>query len=285
MRSRESLASAVDFLQSCGIEHASTEARLLLSHVLDVPPEKFLTDDPAMDDSQTRQFNRWVARRGENREPLAYILGTAGFYGLELEVSSAVLIPRPSTESLVERAIDVPAKRAADIGTGCGAIAVALARHREDLRLIATDLFEPALTLARRNAANAEVDDRIEFRKGSLLEPIEKPVDLLISNPPYVRSDELPKLQPEVRHEPPTALDGGPDGLDQLRPLIAGAQSKLADGGTLLLEFGHDQADAVRDLARAAGFSRIEIHKDLDGINRILEAGTSRSSSPKAGVI
>ncbi|MHC4607348.1 MAG: peptide chain release factor N(5)-glutamine methyltransferase [Planctomycetota bacterium] len=270
--SRESLRAASEQLRSRGVESASTEAVLLLAHVLGVPREKALLEDLPLDAGDLRRFRDFVDRRAETREPFAYIVGAAGFFGLDLEVTRDVLIPRPATEVLVERALEVPAKTAADIGTGTGAIAIALAAHRPGLRVAATDTSSAILDVAHRNAVRCGVEHRIDFLQGSLLEPLDAPVDLLICNPPYVRRDVLKTLAPEIRHEPAAALDGGPDGLDFVRPLIAGARAKLRPSGTLMLELGHDQSKAARTLASEAGFRSVEIHKDLEGIDRILRA-------------
>lgn len=269
---REAVRTAADFLRNNGVEDASAEASALLARVLDVPIERVLLEDVPVEPSTLARFNRFVERRGGKREPFAYIAGTAWFYGNEFEVSPSVLLPRPSTETLVERALEIPAKSAADIGTGSGILAITLALLRPDLALVATEVSDTAMAVARRNALRHKVANRIDFRPGSLLEPLARPVDLLVSNPPYIRRDVLPTLSPEVRHEPAVALDGGIDGLDLLRTLISTAPAKLNPAGTLLVEIGYDQSDAVRSLAQGAGFRNVRLHRDLDGIDRVLEA-------------
>jgi len=201
-----------------------------------------------------------LARR-VSREPLPYILGTREFFGLYFAVDPRVLIPRPETELLVERALGLASRVSsssgalciADIGTGSGCIAIALAVHLPHACLYATDVSADALAVAQRNAATHGVASRIRFLWGDLLSPLPQPVHLIVANLPYIAAQEWETLPPEVgRFEPRGALDGGPDGLDLVRWLLRQAPAYLLPGGALLLEIGASQGEAVTKLARAA---------------------------------
>jgi release factor glutamine methyltransferase len=217
-----------------------------------------------------------IDRRLE-REPFAYISGRAQFFGLEMTVSRSVLIPRPETELLVEKAIavaeaaDVPAPLIADIGTGCGAIAIALAVKMPRARLYATDISRSALDVAELNCREHGVQDRVGLLEGDLAKPLPGPVHMIVANLPYVTDDELPGLAPEVSaFEPRLALAGGPDGLRLIERLMSQAHERLLFGGVLLLEIGHDQAEPVRKLA-ASYFpeATVGVQRDLSGLHRI----------------
>lgn len=219
-------------------------------------------------------------RRRESREPVAYILGTREFWGLDFLVTPAVLIPRPETEHIVEAALARLADRArawriADVGTGSGCIAVALAVALPRARVTATDISADALAVARANAERHEVGDRVDLVRASLLEAVAGPFDLVVANPPYVPRAHRPALSPDVGdHEPDAALyGGGDDGLDEIRELVAQAPSRLAPDGWLQLEFGFGQGDAVRAAAASAGgLDLVEILHDLQGHERTLVA-------------
>lgn len=258
------LEEARKYLVSCGIEHPQNDVRLLAAFSAGRPLKTALGDPPPdFTPAQQAKFRRLVARRGERREPVAYLVGSEEFMGLELRVTPSVLIPRSSTESLVERAGAV--RTFLEIGTGSGAVAIALAKA--GARGTATDLSPRALDIARENAQRHEVLDRIRWVQADLFVP--GTFDLVISNPPYVSTGEMAALPPEVLHEPRQALEAGPDGLDLIRRIVAGARQHAP---RLLLEFGWNQAAAVRNLALQAGFSNVQIGKDLDGLDRILEA-------------
>jgi release factor glutamine methyltransferase len=213
--------------------------------------------------------------RRHRGEPIQYITGECEFYGLPFSVTRDVLIPRPETEHLVEKVIalaerfDVP--RIVDIGTGSGAIAVALAHHLPAAEITATDLSEAALTIARENAQRNGVEFRIRFLQGDLLAPLAgEHFDLVVANPPYVPTIDRDSMSVEVRdHEPALALFAGVDGLDVYRHLISAAPSALVPGGFIALEIGYGQARAAEGLLAAAGFRQIEFIPDLQDIPRV----------------
>jgi release factor glutamine methyltransferase len=251
---------------------ARLDAAALLAHVLGVPRAR-LTSHPEMpvDLAQSEHYRTLLARRAAG-EPLAYLTGKREFWSLELAVSPAVLVPRPETELLVERALALgPAvsARVADLGTGSGAIALALARERPQWHVIATDVSASALVVARANAAALGLT-HVEFRAGDWYQIlIGERFDLLLSNPPYVAAAD-PALR-ELRHEPPLALTPGEDAFAALRALVLGAPQHLAEGGWLLLEHGATQAAQLRAALVLAGFRHVRSHRDLAGHERMTE--------------
>lgn len=218
-------------------------------------------------------FDALVARRA-TREPVAYLLGTREFYGRDFIVAPGVLVPRPETELLIDTALawvrTVGARTVVDVGAGTGCVAITLALEHPDLSIIATDCSADALAIARRNAA-ALGTSSIDWRLTDLLDGVQGPVDLIVSNPPYVPEGDRASLQPDVRDfEPALALFGGPDGLDVVRRLIPAAHARLTPGGALMMEVGIDQSPIVPPLLEASGFSDITWHPDLQGIPRIV---------------
>ena len=209
-----------------------------------------------------------LCQRRQAGEPVAYLTGTKAFYGLELQVDARVLDPRPDTETLVDWALEVlkghPAPRLLDLGTGSGAIALALQHQRPDASVLAVDASEEALALARANATRLGL--AVQFRHGQWMEGLEGVFDAIVSNPPYIPAAD-PHLA-ALTHEPLQALASGADGLEDLRTLIAQAPAHLKPGGWLLLEHGWDQADAVSALLRSAGLEQVQGRKDLAGIVR-----------------
>ncbi len=235
-----------------------------------------------------RAFREDVARRAA-REPLQYITGVQEFWSLPFVVSSAVMIPRPETEMVVEACLARSATSAArivDIGTGAGCIAVSVAREIPGALVHATDISEAALAVARLNAARNDVAGRIAFYRGDLFEPLEnlgleRQVDFVLSNPPYIPEDDLSTLEPEVRdHEPRTALTPGPDALSVQRRIAAAAPRFLKPGAYVIIEFGLGQAAALREIYdRTAGMQVEEIRPDLAGIERVLVARSAAASA------
>jgi len=258
------LEEARKFLRDAGIDHPDDDVKLLAAYAAGRPLKTALGDPPPVfTREQELRFRRLVGRRGDRREPAAYIVGSEEFLGIEIDVTPSVLGRGMSTEALVERA-GTPATFL-DIGTGSGAIAIALALRGG--RGTAVDVSEKALAVARRNAGRLGVADRIDFRQADVW--TDGAWELVISNPPYVSTSEMDALPPEVLHEPRLALEAGADGLDVVRRIVAGARERAP---RLLLEIAPRQAEAVRNLALQAGFASVSISKDLDGFDRVVEA-------------
>jgi release factor glutamine methyltransferase len=263
---RDALDSAVIALTAAGCDTPRLDAELLLAAAMGVDRAVIVSDPGrAIEPDAARRFMDFAARRRE-REPVAYILGAKGFRSIELAVDPRVLIPRPETEHLVEAVLDLPVgARVCDVGTGSGAIALALKTERPDLHVVATDASADALAVARANAGTLRLD--VAFSEGDLLADVAPPLDAVVSNPPYV--EDGAQLAPEiVRFEPALALRAGPDGLDVIRRLVPAAS---AVGATLLaLEVGAGQAGAVSALMREAGFGSVDVRPDLAGIERVV---------------
>ncbi|MCM3700959.1 peptide chain release factor N(5)-glutamine methyltransferase [Paenibacillus macerans] len=272
----EARKEASSFLAAAGVQEPESNAELLLRHVLGVSGAAYLgaLRDPFPADKR----DAWeeVVRRKAAGEPAQYIIGEQEFYGLTFQVTPAVLIPRPETELLVERIAAEGealwpggAPRAADIGTGSGAIAAALAHLRPSWRIAASDISPDALAVAQDNVRRLGLT--VEFKQGNLLEPFAgEPLDIVVSNPPYIPAGDIPHLQPEVRdYEPRGALDGGPDGLAPYRAMMAQLALLPRPPRLIGFELGLGQAAAVADLLRAAGHWReIVTIPDLAGIDR-----------------
>jgi release factor glutamine methyltransferase len=257
-------------------ERARRDAEMLLSAVLKKNKAWLLAHaDDELPEASMRPLAEWVERRSFG-EPVQYILGEAEFYGLPFRVTRDVLIPRPETEHLVEKVLELAARfrtpRIVDVGTGSGAIAVALANRLPEARIRATDLSAAALAVARENAARHGVEQRIRFVEGDLLEPVAgERFEIVVSNPPYVAERDRDSLAVEVRdYEPAQALFAGEDGLAIYRRLISAAHAALAAGGWIVLEIGYGQEAGVRELLRAAGFEEIGFSADLRGFPRVV---------------
>jgi len=266
---RDALDGAITAIAAAGCETPRLDAELLLAHVLGVSRERLLTDrDLTVSGPDVRAVQNAVRRRAVEREPVAYITGVRAFRRLELAIDRRALIPRPETELLVEIAVaQMPAgARVLDVGTGSGAVALALADERPDLRVAGSDLSEDALQLAHVNGERLGLS--ADWLYADLLAGIPDEYDAILSNPPYVAASERAELAPEiVRHEPPCALFAGADGLDCLRALIAAAGMRERVR-TIALEHGAGQAPAVSELMAAAGFPDVRCECDLAGIER-----------------
>ena len=281
------------FLSAAGIENPRLDTEVLLRHVLGMDRAEFyLRIDEAIKPPAERQLWELLQRRAR-REPLAYITGHKEFWSLDFTVTPDVLIPRPETELLVEAALErtrSPLKsplKILDIGTGSGAIAVCLAKELREAQLSAVDISSAALQVARANAERHGVANRIRFLHGDLFAPLAEErerFDLIIANPPYVRSGDVAKLEPEIREwEPITALDGGAEGLDIYRRIVNESRSYLASEGHLLFEIGDVMAKAVGQiLAHAGGFETDALLRDYAGKDRVIATRKRSSSEPVA---
>jgi release factor glutamine methyltransferase len=264
---RDALDSATIPLRAAGVDTPELDAELLLAAAMGVD-RATLYSDPGRElpTEAIRPFQAMVARRRE-REPVAYILGRKGFRRIELDVDPRVIVPRPETELLVELALTLPAgARVVDVGTGSGAVGLALKEERPDLAVSASDVSAAALEVARANAQRLGLE--VAFVESDLLEAIEDGVDAIVSNPPYVAERDRAGLAPEItRHEPAQALFAGPDGLDVIRRLVPAAARRAP---WVALEIGAGQADAAEELMRAAGLAHVARHPDLAGIERVV---------------
>lgn len=251
------------------------EVQMLLQHVFKVTRSWLIAHDTdTLDEDGVQEFHRLVDRR-QAGEPIAYLVGHREFMGHAFQVEPGVLIPRPETELLVETAIAVLATcasdqpRVLDLGTGSGAIAISIALARPDVVVVATDISDAALKVARRNAQ--ALSARVTFIQGSWFDPLsgQAPFDLIVSNPPYIHKNDPHLQQGDLRFEPGTALSDGSNGLEALAHIAANAPGWLKPGGALWMEHGFDQAAAVRGLLSDAGFKQVNSHTDLAGIERI----------------
>ncbi|MCE2803854.1 MAG: peptide chain release factor N(5)-glutamine methyltransferase [Gemmataceae bacterium] len=267
-----------------GIDSPRLEAEILLACALGIRRiDLYVRHDQIVDDAGRARFRDMVRRRQEGC-PTAHIVGKKEFYSLDFAVSPATLIPRPDTELLVDEALrqakPLTEPLIADIGTGTGCVAVALAHRLPKARIVAVDISPEALETARGNATRLGVADRVDFRLGDLLAPLAglRP-DLIVSNPPYIPTNDIAGLDPGVRdHEPALALDGGPDGLRVIERLAEQALSLLAPGGRLLVEIGAGQEEGARGVLTRAGFTVESVRKDGGGHPRVVRAG--RPSAP-----
>ncbi len=279
----EALGAATDALRAAGVPEARLDAELLLAAASGLGRASLIADPgTAIPPAAGRRFGELVRRR-LRREPLAYIVGAKGFRRIELAVDRRVLVPRPETELLVEVALERRPARVLDVGTGSGAIALALADELPDAEVVATDTSPGALEVARANAARLGLAGRVRFEPGTL--PDGERFDLVLANLPYVAESEWAGLEPEVTGwEPREALLAGPDGLDAYRELLAPAQEGLPeclsptfsdrppgpDADAIAVEIGVGQALEVAELMRDAGFPKVEVREDLAGIERVV---------------
>jgi release factor glutamine methyltransferase len=277
---RRILEWTTGFLRQKGIESPRLEAEILLAHARGCPRIRLYTDfNTPLSDTERATMRDLVTRRSR-REPIAYLVGHREFYGRSFDVTPAVLIPRPETETLIDVCLElIPTDRPAqliEVGIGSGCIAVTLARQRPLCQLTATDISSAALQIAARNAARHEVAARITLLEGNALQPLlpnSSLFDGIVSNPPYVTDGERGQLQPEIDlHEPALALYAGPDGLDVVRSILTHAPSLLKPGAFIALELDPQQCSLVSSLLQHAGFDHIRVHQDAAGRDRIVQA-------------
>ena len=286
----EIIQRSSDYLARKGVESPRLQIELMLGHVLQVPRLKlYLNFERSLTEAELNTLREMVQRRAL-REPLQHILGSSSFCGLELIVNRDVLVPRSETELLAERAWTFMLQRASvnqarpsalDFGTGSGCLAIAVAVKAPQAEVHAVDISEAALEVARKNARRHEISERVHFHEGDGFAALPQGLrfDLLVSNPPYIPSQEIASLQPEVReHDPRTALDGGGDGLQYYRRLAAEAPAWLARAGRIMLEFGDGQEEAIRRIFLDAQWAIEAVEKDYSGHPRILTAHPAQPS-------
>ncbi len=284
----EVIQKSTEFLAKKGVESPRLQTELLLAHILKMPRMKlYLNFERVLLENETSQLREFVKRRG-NREPLQHIVGTTSFCGLEIAVNKNVLIPRPETELLAERAWkflnDFHSKNsqspiALDFGTGSGCLAISLAVKSPTGEIHALDISESALNLARENAGKNAVADKIKLYLGDGFSalPEDLKFDLIVSNPPYISSSEIETLDPEVRDfDPKLALDGGEDGLNFYRMLAEKMAKFLKPNGCIMMEFGEGQAPAIREIFEAANWKIDFVEKDYTQRERFLGASPSK---------
>jgi len=267
------LCQAGQLLRAAAIENPRLEARWLLAHAMGTTVEALLREPRAPVPPEARPRFRDLMTRRAARVPLAHLTGRAGFWTLDLEVSPHTLIPRADSEALVEAVLESghSPRRVLDLGTGTGALLLAVLSEFPDATGLGVELRPEAAALAARNAARHGMARRARFLAGHWATAVAARFDLVLSNPPYIPSGDIPALMPEVaRHEPASALDGGADGLDAYRRLLAALPGLLTPGGRAVLELGLGQAGAVARLAEAAGLRVLGLKADLGGVDRAI---------------
>ncbi len=275
-------------LREAGIDEAPLEAEVLVRHVAGIDRAALYADhDRTITDTESQRLAELLARRLQ-REPLPYIMGHWGFYGLDYIVNNSVLIPRPETEILVEEALIAALPMAqgnhpitiADVGTGSGCVAISLARRLPHASVVATDVSVGALAVARQNIEQHNAQNQVRLVECDLLSGVEGPIDIIVSNPPYIPDGDISRLQPEVaNYEPQVALVGGTDGLAIIRRLLEQASKLLSPNGTVMLEFNPPQSEALLSIARSIWpDAEPRVVKDLAGLDRVLVVELERRS-------
>lgn len=267
----EVIQATTAYFQKSGVDSARLNIEHLLAHVLGKRRmDLYLEFDRPLSEPELEPLRALVKRRAAG-EPLQHLLGTAEFHGRSFICDKRALVPRPETEQLCEIILaGGPAKRVLDVGTGSGVIPLTLAAAWPDAEVQAVDISPDALALSRENATRLELSERVTFLQSDLLEKATGTYDLIVANLPYIASDEIPALSREVRYDPMTALDGGPDGLDLFRRFLPQAAAHLK--GRLALEMGHDQAGPLAELCSLHNFQDIRVQTDYQGRNRFLFA-------------
>lgn len=264
-----------EMLRRAGIEGAERDAQLILASHLKADPGTLrlrmdrALDAPEFSEAVQKSYQTDLQSRASGR-PVSKILGARAFWNSEFYVNDDVLDPRPDTELLVETALQQPFTWALDLGTGSGCIAITLALESRGSTVLATDISEKALNVARRNARATGVEGKVEFRLSDWFAAVDGPFDLIVSNPPYIAADEMAGLAPDLAFDPREALTDGADGLSAYRVITAQAPDYLMPGGRLLMEIGWRQGKIVADMAKAAGFDQVRILPDLSGHDRVV---------------
>jgi release factor glutamine methyltransferase len=283
MLALDKLKVATEFLEHYGIEDAIREAEIILINCIGIDRMVLYRDNPIINKSQDEKIENFLKRRSK-REPLQYIIGYVDFYGLKIKVGNGVLIPRPETELLVEEAKkaikrdSLGVMHILDLCTGSGCLALALAKEFPSAKVYGTDVSKVAIQYAKENA-ELNCINNVTFLEGNLFNPVAQFVmlqasritfDIIVSNPPYIKRDDIRNLQPEIKEwEPVEALDGGKDGLDYYRVIIPEAKDYLNKGGYLMLEIGVNQSEEIKRIAEETGFVNISLIRDYAGIERI----------------
>jgi len=275
---REALNIGKRRLCEAGVANPNLDSQLILSHVLETDRIKlFVYDKAELTKEQIEHYNKLLEQRCRF-VPVAYIIGRKEFYGLNFYVKEGVLIPRPETEFVVEEALRAASTLSnpviADLCCGSGAISVAIAVNNKDVKIFAVDISETACEVARFNIDAHDVGDQVLLYKGNLWEPLEerkvKGLDIIVSNPPYIPTQELKDLPNDVKREPQLALDGGYDGLEFYRRIISRAPEFLKAGGRVIFEIGWNQASDVKNILKKYGFKQIQVRKDYAGYDRVI---------------
>ncbi len=299
MKAREKLKEITALIKISGVEAPEKEAEMLFRHGLDISTLEMFRDDPELNEKQIDKLSGMLFRRLSG-EPFQYIVGHEWFMGLKLEVGPGVLVPRPETELMAEQAIKTVKRETLsvkrdkiktetlnsqftvlDLCTGSGCLALAIAKHFPDIQVYGSDISGTAVEYAKRNAKINGITNAV-FLEGLFFQPFEDMAsslafDLIISNPPYISTDNIKDLQPEIRYwEPMIALNGGADGLDFYREMIPSAGRFINDEGHIILEMGADQAENVKGLIKSSGYTDIKTIKDYSGIERIIQATWKR---------
>ena len=271
-------------MAAAGIPDARLEAEVMIMNVMRVPRHRIYAYQEEEVPEEAQKVLQELVERRLKREPLAYIMGHKEFYGVDLLVRPGVLIPRPETEGLVEQTLFAAMMHMeeegsfviAEPGTGCGAISVSLAIHLPAARIVATDLYETPLRVAEVNVQRHNVADRVTLLQGDLLEPVSDQVDLIVANLPYIPTETIETLQPEIQWEPREALDGGSDGLDLIKRLLQQAQAKLKPGGAILLEVDPQQVGPIEsEVGSLFPSATVSVERDLAGLDRVLSIDTA----------
>ncbi len=273
MKIKEALYACINNLKENNIDEAHSKARRLLAFTLNVPKEYLIINNEKELSKQDFEYYKNYITRLINGEPIQYIIGKQEFMGIEFNVNKDVLIPQPDTEILVEETIKIAKEynkpKVLDLCTGSGAIAVSIKKYVPEAEVFASDISIKALQLAKIN----NIDNNINFIESNLFENINNEFDIIVSNPPYIRTEEIKSLSKEVQNEPLIALDGGQDGLDFYRDIIKQAHNYLKSNGKLCLEIGDEQKDAITQILKSNfNYTNIKYYKDLQGNDRVIIA-------------